>query len=338
MRPLRLPVHNSANEADPLRNWSAIPLLRPRNVVILDEKPGGDAPKRMVRVYEYERGSSIRRDRLRTWPKFIAKTAEKWHPVEGVTEYLINVAGLALGLPMNDFRLYRYRGTVWFCSRYFPRPHLGESLIHGTEICGDYLQDQAFAKDIADDVREARELFTFEFLTECIEALFPNGAAEVLEGLVRILVFDCLLGNNDRHFYNWGVVYDVTSQRLLGVAPTYDSSRGLFWNLPDATIERKASGRGGLDAFIERYARNTRPRMTCEVDKSVNHFALIRHVSRLKPAYAVIAQQMTDPALELEVLSSISDAGRPLLSQFRLNAITKLVKLRFLLTREALSP
>ena len=332
----RLPRHVSQNQSDPLLTRRTIPILRPRDVVILDEKPGGDAPKRMVRIYEYQQGSNTRRINFSSWPKYIAKTAEKWHPVEGVTEYIINLAGLSPGLPMNDFRLFRYNGTIWFCSRYFLRPHLGEALIHGTEICGDYLQDHDLAKEIADNQRDARELFKFEFIEQGISSVFGDLKDDLLLGLVRILVFDCLLGNNDRHFYNWGVIHNVRTRKVIGIAPTYDSSRGLFWNNPDDTIRQKASGRNGLEGFIEKYAKNTMPRMTCDANQSVNHFQLIKHLASLKPAYAEVVRHMAHPTQEAAVLSSVSEVTRPLFSAYRVEAITKLLTLRFQKTREAL--
>lgn len=332
----RLPRHHSENYNGPLRSWRTIPVLRPRNVRISTATVGGDAPKRMCRIYRYERGGLIRRDRVTTWPLYIAKTAEKYHPIEGVTEYLINSIGVALGLPMNEFALYRYDGTIWFCSRYFLRPSRSETLLHGTEICGDYLQDHEMAKAIADDARDARQLFTFEFVREAIRAVFPDEAEALVESLFRVLVFDCLLGNNDRHFYNWGVILNPYTGEVGGLAPVYDSSRGLFWNVPDATIRRKASGRGGLDAYVEKYARNTRPRITCEASTAVNHSELLRYLTRDSYRLRHIAAAMMTDEKQALALSVIEEVGSRLLSDFRVSVITKLVTLRFAESRRAL--
>lgn len=332
----KLPSHNSKKFSGPLKDWKSIPSLRPRNVRIEQNNVGGDAPKRVIRVYKYDRSSNVRRSNVSSWPRYIAKTAEKWHPIEGVTEYLINQIGHAIGLRMNEFKLYQYNETIWFCSKYFLKLHLGEALIHGTEICGDYLEDHKFAQEIADDPEEARQLFHFEFISEAIEALFPDQAEQLLKQLVHILAFDCLLGNNDRHFYNWGVIYNMNKGTPIRIAPIYDSSRGLFWNFTDDNIKKQAVKKLGLDKFIETYAMKTTPRMTCDENSAVNHFELIKHITSNNLSYRGIVEELASPEKEHLAVQALHLHAGPLLSEYRIAAITKLLSLRFLKTREAL--
>lgn len=49
---------------------------------------GGDAPKELLRIYEYERGT-IRAGNPKNWPIYIAKTGQKWYPYESITEYIV---------------------------------------------------------------------------------------------------------------------------------------------------------------------------------------------------------------------------------------------------------
>ena len=333
----RLPDHRSQGINGPLREWSRIPHLRSRNLIVHDLELSGDAPKRFVSLYRYEPGGEVRRDKRSSWPRYIAKTAEKWHPIEGVTEYLINRIGQAIGLPMNEVLLRQHRGSIWFLSRYFLRDNGDDALLHGTEVCGDYLQDHDFAKHIADDAREARELFTFEFIEEAIKARFPLMAEVLLEDLVRMLTFDCLLGNNDRHFYNWGVIYSTRRRIARRLAPIYDSSRGLFWSVRDKKLRAQSTGRGGLDAAVERYATRTYPRMTCESNHKANHFDLIEHIVRVRPAYNLLCQTLASEDNEAIAKAVVREEVGPLFSPLRIEAITKLLTLRFEKTRQALA-
>ncbi|MDP1728281.1 MAG: S24 family peptidase [Bacteroidota bacterium] len=76
----------------------------------------------------------------------------------------------------------------------------------------------------------ARELFTFEFIKDAIRSVYPNCFETLLIGLVRLLAFDAVVGNNDRHFYNWGIIdFKKNTTKLPTFAPIYDSARGLYW-------------------------------------------------------------------------------------------------------------
>ena len=94
------------------------------------------------------------------------------------------------------------------------------------------------AKEIADHKPTSRELFTFEFIKDAIRTVFPNSFEHLMCELVKMLCFDALAGNNDRHFYNWGIVdTKKKTSKLPTFAPIYDSARGLLWNLSDENIK-----------------------------------------------------------------------------------------------------
>lgn len=52
--------------------------------------------------------------------------------------------------------------------------------------------------------------------------------ADTLEALRDMLVLDCLLMNNDRHFTNFGLLRDVGTGRALGLGPVFDNGRALL--------------------------------------------------------------------------------------------------------------
>lgn len=57
--------------------------------------------------------------------------------------------------------------------------------------------------------------------------------------LTKILVFDGIVGNNDRHFYNWAIVtYKKRTKKIPFISPVYDTARGLMWNQSDEQIKK----------------------------------------------------------------------------------------------------
>lgn len=199
-----LRVEKSKACSGSLVNEYAISLLKEDEYLVKNYELDGDAPKQFIKAYFYEEGSTVRKSSSSSWHSYIAKTAEKWYPHESVIEYMINRIGQVLGLNMNDIRLVRANGQIRFLSKYFLKKN--DKLIHGAEICGEHLGDQLMAQEIANNKTTSRELFTFEFIKDSIRSVFPESFDNLLVELVKMITFDALVGNNDRHFYNWGVI------------------------------------------------------------------------------------------------------------------------------------
>ncbi|MBC8883138.1 hypothetical protein H9X57_06230 [Flavobacterium piscinae] len=51
-----------------------------------------------------------------------------------------------------------------------------------------------------------------------------------------MLLFDALTGNNDRHYYNWGVISHIKNEHKPYFSPVYDTARGLLWNDSDKKL------------------------------------------------------------------------------------------------------
>lgn len=197
-----LRIEKSENCSGELLNFGKIKQLKEKHYYVIPQTLDGDAPKEFIGAYFYYEESGYTKSNVKSWPKYIAKTAEKWYPIESVTEYVINKLGEVLGLKMNEKELVVCNSQVRFLSKFFL--HKNEILLHGAEICGDYLNDRNLAREIADNKADAREMFTFEFICKALNKVFKSHSGKLKEELVRMLVFDCLMGNNDRHFYNWG--------------------------------------------------------------------------------------------------------------------------------------
>lgn len=246
---------------------------------------------------------------------------------------MINRIGQTLGLSMNDVKLFKINGQIRFLSQYFLTKN--ESLIHGAEICGEFLEDMELAKQIADEKKTARELFTFEFISGALEAIFPRNCGRIINDLVRMITFDAIAGNNDRHFYNWGIIATKKiSNQLPRFAPLYDSARGLLWNVSDETIIKwkKLQKSGGNR--IEKYILDACPRISIEGDKEINHFGLISFLKKLNKGYKETIESLASLDKEEQILLMMKKEFYPFFIKERCELTTFIIRERFKRVRE----
>jgi hypothetical protein len=259
------------------RSWhGVIPALRKGYYWVSDRQLEGDAPKRFVHVYEYGEG---RKDQPKKWPGHLAKVGHKWYPCESITEYLLNQIGKVLGLNMAACQLRLAGSQIRFLSKYFLHP--GEILVHGAEIYAGYFEDEEFVHQIEAE-NMAKEFFTFQVAEEAINHMFPEQAEELMWQLVQMLVFDALTGNNDRHFYNWGVITHIEKEDFVPhFSPIFDTARGLFWNRPESALKKIERHPNMLTKYIEK----AQPKFGWEGEEDTNHFRLVELILQHEPRF-----------------------------------------------------
>lgn len=311
-----------------LFNEQKIPLLKEINYIVKDYGLDGDAPKQFIKAYFFKEDSSVRKANPNSWFSYIAKTAEKWYPHESVIEFMINRIGEVLGINMNEICLVKAHGQIRFLSKYFLNKD--ENLIHGAEICGQHLGDMPFAEEIANHKKNSRELFTFEFIKDAIRTVFPRCFEQLTLDLVKMLSFDAIVGNNDRHFYNWGVI--ATKKKTLKLptfAPVYDSARGLLWNYSDENLKQliELHKKGGKR--IVRYIQEACPRISIESNTQANHFELMDFIKRYDNKYRQIINDLACIENEEKVLEMLNKEFYPFFISERCELITLILKTRF---------
>ena len=329
----RLRKECSRNNSGSLLCHNKITALKD-NLYFVENIPlDGDAPKQFIRIYQYIQRGNITRRNPKTWTPYIAKTAEKWYPHESVIEFMINRIGQELGLDMNDVCLLKINGQIRFLSKYFLNKN--DMLIHGAEICGEYLDDMDLAKQIANEKNTSRELFTFGFIKQAIEAKFGNESGPLLLKLIEMITFDALVGNNDRHFYNWGVI--TTKKKTMMAprfAPIYDSARGLLWNLSDINVINQYNSLNNGGKRISRYIDDACPRISIDGNSEVNHFGLIKYLKNYSSEYNVVINEIASMRNEEKVLELLNKEFYIFFIKERCNLITHIVQERFKKVRE----
>tara|TARA_R110002124_G_scaffold135815_3_gene298860 strand:- start:17628 stop:18629 length:1002 start_codon:yes stop_codon:yes gene_type:complete len=282
---------------EPIINYSSshtlldgkIPHLKNKDTVRIKGKSiGGDAPKAIIRKYEY--GSALRANH-KSWPTYIAKVGQKWYPIESITEQLFTDIGKLLKLNIADSELWLTSGQLRFLSKFFLQKD--ERLIHGAEIYAAYLnQDLDFILDLEQN-RLSKEFLTFTFTFEVIEALYEECKEEIVSSLVKMITFDAITGNSDRHFYNWGIIEDIRGKKSPRFAPIYDTARGLFWNYPDSKLFNIYSN-STIEEQIVKYCNDSKPKIGAEDNPNLNHFDFIQFLCVHYEEYIPVIQTIID--------------------------------------------
>lgn len=301
---------------------SRIAVLRRRNYQILrDITTIGDRPKNFIRIYEYGT-PGCRRDNPKTWLPYIAKVGDKWYPAESLTEYLLNKIGEILGVEMAKSKLYIIDNQIRFCSLYFLKPY--EELVHGAQIYARYLDDEVFVREVEEKKME-RDIFSFQEAKKAIQNQFSHHAHQLLIAFVKMMVLDAIIGNNDRHFYNWGVIVDVREKKPPRFAPVFDTARGFFWN------EREDRLNGFLkdNAKFQKYINLARPKIGWDGALELNHFEVIQRLLENYPELISPAAFLLEEHKKAEVLQFIRLDMSNFLTPLRVELITKCFCARF---------
>jgi hypothetical protein len=255
-----------------------------------------------------------------SWPAYIAKVGHKWYPAESVTEQLMTRLGETLELRMANSRLMICDGQIRFLSRYFLQRE--ESLVHGAEILGGYLADEKFVAAVGEEKLE-QDVFTFNVFCEAMRARFPANANDILMEFVRMIGFDAIAGNQDRHLYNWGVIVHPTAVRPPRFSPIFDTARGLFWNEPESQLARFDS-----DQSLRGYVEKAQPLIGWEGEAQVNHFSLVRHVADHDPRYRAALAHLCPSGTDERIGELLEKEFKPLFSSQRRTLIKRCLALR----------
>ncbi len=276
---MKIPVHKIENyTASYLMDVKTIPDIKRVNYFVDDTvSVDGDAPKKFIGVYDHELLGNRHKANRKNWIRYIAKTGHKWYPIESITELMLNRLGIIFGLNMAESKIAMIGGQLRFLSRYFL--HTGkDELVHGAEILAGYLNESPHYVEEVDELKMTRDLFTLQVIEEAVANIFPLQKDEVMHELSRLVIFDAVVGNNDRHFFNWGVIRSIDSSFQPYFSPVYDTARGLFWNYSESKIIDIVEVNKTTDSHIRKYCKDSRPKIGWEGAKNPNHFNLFKHI------------------------------------------------------------
>lgn len=190
--------------------------------------------------------------------RYIAKLGGRNSNLEVMTEYGIFLIGRTLGLRIAEGRIAIFHGQLRFLSRYFLRTDIPQELVHGMQLFNELYDEGTVQQALQDELSE-QAMFSVHRIKAAFGAHYIQYGQDIEDELfgdfVAMLTHDALIGVQDRHHENWGVIVqrDVAGTRPR-FAPLYDSARGLFCNVPDAQLCRYLDRAGSqrLDGYVAR--------------------------------------------------------------------------------------
>lgn len=136
---------------------------------------------------------------------------------------------------------------------------------------------------------ETREYYTIENIKACLD----NIDERLFADFMKIMVFDALVGETDRHAENWGITKDSTGYKL---SPLYDNGTNLLRNFKnEAYAEKFYNGIKSFDIYIKK------AESLIFKDDHSGHYRLHELIRYL---YAKYPEQITNEIKNLEKLTS----------------------------------
>ena len=298
--------------------------MRKKYYKIINESVGGDAPKDVIRFYQYKKGKIAN---PKTWPKYIAKIGHKWYPNESITEHFFTSIGKSFGIEIANSQLVYADEYIRFLSEHFHTEE--QSLVHGANILSRYLSENDTKWiDELDNEKLLKGEINIKDVIVALQYVFPDES--ILNDFIDMLLFDCLTGNNDRHYYNWGVITHIKKNHNPYFSPIYDTARGLYWNNDEKFIlslhnipEHIQNNR------IEKYVNKSVPKISIPDNDKCNHFQLIEYLKENKKINSKHIERWTNYLSLEKTLNILNKDFVKLFTAERRLIIEKVLKLRF---------
>lgn len=120
-------------------------------------------------------------------------------------------------------------------------PHTKYTLLWEHEkpfsVCQDFITSETelvSAYHIMQSRKKPNDLSDYEFYLNCAEQL---GVKNIREQTEKMIVLDFLIGNEDRHFNNFGLIRNVVTLEWIGAAPIFDCGTSLWYNTQESLIK-----------------------------------------------------------------------------------------------------
>lgn len=120
-------------------------------------------------------------------------------------------------------------------------PHTKYTLLWEHEkpfsVCQDFITSETelvSAYHIMQSRKKPNDLSDYEFYLNCAEQL---GVKNIREQTEKMIVLDFLIGNEDRHFNNFGLIRSAVTLEWIGVAPIFDCGTSLWYNTQESLIK-----------------------------------------------------------------------------------------------------
>ena len=104
-------------------------------------------------------------------------------------------------------------------------------------VCDDFINSETelvSAYHIMRMEKKPNNLSEYEFYIKLCESL---GVQDIRKQIEKMLVLDFLIGNEDRHFNNFGLIRNAVTLEWIGCAPVFDCGTSLWYNTQESLIK-----------------------------------------------------------------------------------------------------
>ncbi|QIH37931.1 hypothetical protein G7A72_03545 [Flavobacterium sp. Sr18] len=311
-----------------------IEVVKSHSIIVLEGTVGGDAPKDLIRLYNYGKG---RKNNPKTWKKYIAKIGHKWYPNESITEHYLTVVGKCFGINIANSKVIIAEDYVRYLSEHFHDEE--QTLNHGANILSRFINEENNEWiDELDKNKVLKKEISIVDVLNAIKKIFPEEHSEIFNNFFHMLLFDALTGNNDRHYYNWGVISHIKNQHRPYFSPIYDTARGLLWNQSDENvISLQKEINNPNNKKLKNYVLQSVPKISVPDNVKCNHFELIEFLENKKYFNDEHKSVWTNPKFLDEAILKLNSDFKHLFIKERKEVIQYILDLRFKAIAEILN-
>ncbi|WP_052144689.1 HipA domain-containing protein [Halalkalibacter okhensis] len=192
-----------------------------------------------------------------------------------------------------------------------------DSLIEGADMIMDF--DETYDRD---KLQGEHEIYNFDLL---YRLFYENG---ILDELFKMILFDTLIGNTDRHQDNFGVIRnEETGQQKF--SPFYDNSSSIGREMNENRVKLMLRDENMFNAYI--YGNKSSTLIRWEDSWTKKRLNIIEFYEKVKSLYPQeISKYLTNVAkLTDEILGNIIYKVPPIvMSESKKELVTKILKTR----------
>lgn len=204
--------------------------------------------------------------------KVSIKKGVKDYPTEFWMEIIASKVGQSLNLNVLDYNIAK-RGKSIGC--------ISKHMVDNDKYALTELMLFLMGYEPAYNPEEDKDSYSIEFIFETLKYF---GLEQYMSDFIDVVVFDCIIGNQDRHQENWGFITPVEAKaKILShdntqvkdswkdskVAPIYDSGSSLGRERTEETIINMLCDPMQFEAYINSYKPEVRIRKGAKVSYDV---------------------------------------------------------------------
>ena len=242
--------------------------------------------------------------------KVSIKKGDKDYPSEFWMEIIASKVGMSLGLDMLNYDIAKQDEKVGCISKNMVAEDEGYALVELMYILAGYCADYNPEKD--------KDKFTIDFVYNALQSV---GLERYIDKFIDVLIFDCVIGNQDRHQENWGFISPQEAKEHISdknikagniklywagskVAPIYDSGSSLGRENNEEKVNTMLKDHIQMEAYINRY----KPEIRIEQGSKISYVEMINYLLQ-HPTYG----RLTHDSIERIVSKYNPDISRDII-------------------------